>query len=59
MPGLLNVLLAFPFPFVCVALAPLVLLSPQAAGQSHGSNAERDARVRAFLKRSARFLALP
>ena len=36
----------------CLAVVSLVLLSPQTPGQSHGSNAERDARVRAFLERS-------
>ena len=36
----------------CLAVVSLVLLSTQTQGQSHGSNAERDARVRAFLERS-------
>jgi len=36
----------------CLAVVSLVLLSTQAPGQSHGSNVERDARVRAFLERS-------
>lgn len=36
----------------CLALVALVLLSTQTPGQSHGPNAERDARVRAFLERS-------
>jgi len=35
----------------CIAVS-LVLLSTQTPGQSHGSNADRDARVRAFLERS-------
>jgi len=48
----MNVLLTFRFPFLCLALVALVLLLPQTAGQSHGSNAEGDARVRAFLERS-------
>ena len=52
MSGPMNVLLTFRFPFLCLALVALVLLLPQTPGQSHGSNAERDARVRAFLERS-------
>jgi len=36
----------------CLAVVSLVLLSAQTPGPSHGSNAERDARVRAFLERS-------
>ena len=36
----------------CLAVVSLVLLSTEMPGQSHGSNAERDARVRAFLERS-------
>jgi predicted O-methyltransferase YrrM len=48
----LDVLPAFRFSFVCFALFSVVLLSAQTPGQPHGSNAERDARVRAFLERS-------
>ena len=48
----MNVLLTFRFPFLCLALVALVLLLTQTPGQSHGSNAARDARVRAFLERS-------
>jgi caffeoyl-CoA O-methyltransferase len=36
----------------CLAVVSLVLLSTEMPGQSPGSNAERDARVRAFLERS-------
>ena len=36
----------------CLAVVSLVLLSTEMPGQSHGSNPERDARVRAFLERS-------